>query len=454
MERGGNTTGRGIPLALLTLMIVAWVCARAIIWDNPIAYSAPAMAASDDFSGPSPASAQPAAAAAQTVPAPQSLAYAQPYGAGPYPPYAAYGGYPYPPMPMYYGYPPHYAPHAGPGNGSVPAPQIVYYPAYAGAAHPQAYYPPAGAAAYPRAAAQFQRGGFARAPDLTAPYPRFLPQSFSLDDIPPGVGLLDRSARYAGQDPRRTAQASRPPAGAGIATVGQPTTDRWLLDVYGFYRQGSSALNIPQGRAPIYGASQLAANLQWRARPSSSHDPRLYARAYQAQVEGGESEIAAGVSGRPIGKVPVRLFGELRATQNPAVSDLGLGVQTKFRPAAYAATELPPVKLPMGFSLEAYGSAGYVLGSPSTYFLDGQAVATRELLRIGKPGSSGAAVSIGGGIWGGAQRDARRVDIGPTLRFDVDIGKMPARVSVDYREQVAGDAEPDSGVAATVSTRF
>ena len=39
-------------------------------------------------------------------------------------------------------------------------------------------------------------------------------------------------------------------------------------------------------------------------------DPRLYARAYHALVPRGESELAAGVSVRPIVEVPVRVAGE------------------------------------------------------------------------------------------------------------------------------------------------
>jgi hypothetical protein len=63
-------------------------------------------------------------------------------------------------------------------------------------------------------------------------------------------------------------------------------------------------------------------------------------------------------------------------------------------------------------------------------------------------------LSFGGAAWGGAQKDASRFDIGPTLRLDLSVGEVPARISVDWRERVAGDAAPESGVAATVSTRF
>ncbi|WP_152553517.1 hypothetical protein [Erythrobacter longus] len=263
------------------------------------------------------------------------------------------------------------------------------------------------------------------------------------------AALAKREGQYL--DAREASPAPFP-AQPGYAI--QASSDRWMLDAFGFFRQGSNAVTIPQGRRPIYGASQVAANLQWRARPSSSHDPRVYARAYHALVTGGETELAAGVSALPLGSVPVRLYGELRATRNPQLSNGAISAQTNLRPAAYAATELPPQKLPLALSLEAYGAGGYVGGNADTYFIDGQAAVTRRLLQLGKSGSPSASVSLGAGVWGGAQKDARRVDIGPTLRFDVDIGNLPARVSVDYREQVAGDAEPDSGVAATVSTRF
>ena len=423
------TQKRGLPLALLAFMLSAWVGARTVMWDNPIVNSPPALAVNEAAPGSGDAELTPASTSGRSFPAPQSLAFSRSYG----PPHP-YGYVPY-------GYAPDMAAQGLPTGWAPPASvagiptRVVYYPVHADA--PQAR------SAYPRREAQLQGGGFARASELAPGTGRSLAYSYFPDDI----------SGFAGQDLRRTGQVSRAGNGVGLPVGDPPKTDRWMLDMFGFYRQGSSALSIPQGRSPIYGASQLSANLQWRAKPSSSHDPRIFLRAYQAQVEGGESEIAAGVSARPLGKVPVRLFGEVRATQSPAVSDFGVGVQTKFRPAAYAATELAPIKLPMGFALETYGAAGYVAGAPSTYFLDGQAVATRELLRLGKPGAGGA-VSVGAGVWGGAQRDAKRLDVGPTLRFDVDIGKMPARVSVDYREQVAGDAEPDSGVAATVSTRF
>jgi hypothetical protein len=294
------------------------------------------------------------------------------------------------------------------------------------------------------------------ASNLSAQHQRLMREAFGVDWHSPGVAAGAALAGVQGDrlTPLEQARAAPPRFGALTPTKVTTPADRWSLDVFGFYRQGSSALNVSQGRTPIYGASQLGANLQWRARPSSAHDPRVFARAYHALVEGGESEIAAGVSARPVGSIPLRTYGELRVTRNPASAALDATSSTAVRPAAYAVTELPPLDLPAGFGLEAYGAAGYVFGKADTYFVDGQAAVTNKVLSLGGPGSSSGALSVGGGIWGGTQKGAARLDVGPTMRLDVNVGDVPARVSVDYRQQVAGDAVPDSGVAATVSTRF
>lgn len=221
---------------------------------------------------------------------------------------------------------------------------------------------------------------------------------------------------------------------------------RWSFDAWGFWRDGSGSTAISQGRVPIYGASQVGANFQYRIAPSSSNDPRAYIRAYRAMVTNGETEVAAGASVRPIGAIPVRVAAELRVTERRFGTDL--------RPAVIATSELPPQQLPAGFRLEAYGGAGYVGGAGATAFVDGQAAFTRELAEFEGPTDTRARLSLGAGAWGGAQKDASRVDVGPTVRLDLTLGKVPARLTVDWRERVGGDASPDSGVAATLSTRF
>lgn len=263
--------------------------------------------------------------------------------------------------------------------------------------------------------------------------------------------LTGDSAEIAGIEPGLQSGNSDWPAAAPFlptrpAAPAPAPAGRWSVDAWAFWRQGSNAAPISQGRVPIYGASQAGAVLQYRLAPASPHDPRLYARAYRALVRRGESELALGASARPLGRVPLRLAGEVRYTDG-AFSDT-------FRPAAYVVSELAPVPLPYGARLEAYGQAGWVGGPDPTGFADGQASVTGELRKVAGLTDNAMRLSLGVATWGGAQKDAQRIDIGPTLRLDVTLGDVPARISVDWRERVGGDAGPDSGLAATLSTQF
>ena len=218
-------------------------------------------------------------------------------------------------------------------------------------------------------------------------------------------------------------------------------TDRWSLDAWAFWREGSGTPLVSAGRSPTYGASQAGAVLNYRLAPSSTRDPRLYTRTYTALIDMGESELAGGLSLRPIARLPIRAQAEVRLTE--------FANSIEIRPAIFATTEFPRVELPLDFYGEAYGQAGYVAGEARTAFADGQLHVMRSLKSFDL-----GSVSIGAAAWGGAQSGAERIDLGPSLRADLSISKVPARLSLDYRERVAGEAEPPSGVAVTLSTRF
>ncbi len=246
-------------------------------------------------------------------------------------------------------------------------------------------------------------------------------------------------ASVTGSDNPPFLPPAAPPTGAMRA-------GRWSIDAWGFWRQGSNAAPISQGRVPIYGASQVGAVLQYRLAPANARDPRLHARAYRALVRRGESELALGASARPLPRVPVRAFGEVRVTDGAFRNEL--------RPSAFAVTEFAPVALPLGTRLEAYAQAGWVGGVEDTFFADGQASVTREIEAMASASDNAVRLSVGAGAWGGAQQGAHRVDLGPTMRLDMTMGEVPARLSLDWRERVEGDAGPGSGVAVTLSTRF
>jgi len=62
---------------------------------------------------------------------------------------------------------------------------------------------------------------------------------------------------------------------------------------------------------------------------------------------------------------------------------------------------------------------------------------------------------VGGGVWGGAQKGAARLDIGPSATMTIGLGESAAaRLGLDWRFRVAGDAAPASGPALTLSAGF
>jgi hypothetical protein len=214
---------------------------------------------------------------------------------------------------------------------------------------------------------------------------------------------------------------------------------RWSMDIWALWREDTTT-PITSGR-PSYGRSQVGAVLRYRLNPSSTHAPQLYLRASRSLDGAQESEVALGGSARPLAAVPVRLAAEARVSE----TDGG----TEIHGAAYAVTEIPPVALAAGLTGEAYLQGGYVSGDFATPFIDGQARITGELA-----GTDNFRLTAGGGAWGGAQDDAQRLDIGPSAGVSFRIGQASGRVSADYRFRVAGDAEPSSGPALTLSAGF
>ena len=216
-------------------------------------------------------------------------------------------------------------------------------------------------------------------------------------------------------------------------------TRRWSVDGWVLWREemGRSAA---AGQSS-YGRSQAGAVARYQLRTDSVHRPQAYVRASAALNGAREREVATGVSARPLGRVPVRLAAELRAT------DTTQG--TQLRGSAYAVSELAPIALPAELTAEVYVQAGYVTGDFATAFVDGQARVTRELASTG-----GTQLSVGGGAWGGAQDGAERFDVGPSAALGFRIGESYGRLSADYRVRVAGDAAPSSGPALTLSAGF
>ncbi len=234
------------------------------------------------------------------------------------------------------------------------------------------------------------------------------------------------------------AQQRRP-----MALAPAPAAPRWSADGWVLWRRGGAG-TTGAGFAPsTYGASQAGAVVRYRLTPDSGHRrPMLYLRGTTALERPRGEEVAFGIAARPLAQVPITALVEARATR--------FAGGTKLRPAAALVTEISPFQLPARARGELYIQAGYVGGAGATGFVDGSLRVDRPLVALGK-----AELRAGGGVWGGAQKGATRLDLGPGVTLGVPLGdKASARVAADWRFRVAGSAAPASGPAVTLSAGF
>jgi hypothetical protein len=153
-----------------------------------------------------------------------------------------------------------------------------------------------------------------------------------------------------------------------------------------------------------------------------------------------QQEAAIGIEWRSTA-LPVRLVAERRIglADQRGGSALGLIGGVSDRP------------LPAGFRLDGYAQAGAVLRNDLEGYADGAARATRRVVRTG----GGTTFAIGLGLWGGAQRDACRLDVGPAATIDLPLGDAPhLRVALEWRQRVAGAARPGSGPALSIGADY
>ncbi len=252
-----------------------------------------------------------------------------------------------------------------------------------------------------------------------------------------------------GQEPVPAVAAQAMGSGPAKAKVEAPSSaqkmagngTRWSMDGWLFLRPDAKVAANTGAPFASYGASQAGAVLRYRLKPGSAARPAAYVRATKALAAGRESEVAAGLSATLFRDIPIAAHAELRATRS--------AFSTEFRPAGFVVTEIPPVPLPLGLRGETYLAAGYVGGDFATAFVDGQVRVDREIARFDLGN-----LRVGAGVWGGAQKGAARLDVGPSASVNIRLGALPARLAVDYRLRAAGDAEPGSGAAFTLTTGF
>lgn len=283
-------------------------------------------------------------------------------------------------------------------------------------------------------------GGAPISPGLAASHPMLLMAAVSRRPLP---GALQQ------------AQARRlaPPGfaalpGAGVAPLppeppgtSAPATRRWSGDAWLMLRRGGDGAALASG-LPTYGAAQAGGVLRYNLAPGSGFRPTVFALAYGALNGSGEREVGLGLSARPVPGLPLRVMAGGRLSHFTTGAD-------HLRPAVTLVTELYPFALPAGARGEFYAQGGYVGGASATPFVDSQLLLNRRLARLGP-----LALEAGGGVWGGAQKGANRLDLGPGASLRLSDGHLGGRLSFDWRFRVSGNALPDSGPVLTMAAGF
>lgn len=216
------------------------------------------------------------------------------------------------------------------------------------------------------------------------------------------------------------------PASAAPQTRFEPTPSRWSASAWLSARQGSGLSTAPGGQL---GGSQAGFRVSYLIDPQRRI--ALFGRVV-TPLSGPGREATVGLEWQPT-RAPVRIVAEQRFGAGKGGQGLGLVAGTDSR-------------IPGGFRLETYGQAGVIRRDRAEPYADGAARATHRI--------PGTPFALGAGAWGAAQRDAQRLDIGPSATLTVPVGGQRVRVALDWRQRVAGEARPGSGLALTLGSDF
>jgi hypothetical protein len=216
----------------------------------------------------------------------------------------------------------------------------------------------------------------------------------------------------------------------------QPRTDRWRGGAWLLWRPGDAS------RADIatvgrLGGSQAGLRIDYALAPGSARRPAAYARITSALERPTAPEGAIGLAVQPFPALPVSFAIERRVK-------LGAGARNAM--AVLAVGGFGPTRIAPGIEAEAYAQAGLVGFRRRDAFIDGKLSLFTPL--------ADTPLRIGAAISGGAQPGVERIDIGPEIQLRLPLPQTAARLSVEWRERIAGKAAPSSGLAVTLAADF
>ena len=258
------------------------------------------------------------------------------------------------------------------------------------------------------------------------------PAIFSLADyaiFPPLNQSLSQLASAAGPASHPAAAPVQESVPAALERSG---IDRVQLTSWAYLRAQSAGVAGSQSLATggSLGASQAGARLMYNFN-------RRVAATLRTTSDVGRrgGEVAAGMRIQPIAGLPLWIDAERRQR----LGRYG-GGRSAF--ALFFEAGLYDRPMPLHFLLDAYLQGGVVGLRSRDKFVDGGLTFTRPVHKR---------FSAGFGVWGGAQPHLYRVDAGPRVTMRV---RKNVRVHFDWRQRLAGNAQPGSGPAVTLAGDF
>lgn len=219
-------------------------------------------------------------------------------------------------------------------------------------------------------------------------------------------------------------------------TVARSANERWHAGAWLLWRRSTSMDNpaVPTGQL---GGSQAGVRLDYDLRPDAASRMTAYGRLTTALQRPTAPEAAVGLSIQPVRAIPITLAAERR---------IALGTGGRNANAVMAVGGFGPTPIAPSVMAEAYAQTGIVGFRQRDAFIDGKFSLTTPL--------SDTPFRLGAALSGGAQPGASRLDIGPELQFRLPLPQTNARLSVEWRERIAGNARPGSGLAITLAADF
>lgn len=321
-----------------------------------------------------------------------------PMQAAPAAPEYSYAGY-YPDYAGYQGYAAY--PSAAPRYVQIP----IYYPAYL----------PARAVTVPLPPPQSAPVDYEQAPQFYSPLPRL--EEWNLAQAGPTSipGWRDTPTS---------------PATGGLSSIIPARhLDRLQLTAWALLRGTPGTGSLASGGT--LGGSQAGARLTY------AFDPRIAVSLRSSSPIGGSrgGEVAAGVRLTPFPAIPVAITAERRQR----IGRFSAG-RSDF--ALFAEGGLYQRPIGWKLMLDGYAQAGVVGLKERDFFADGGFTLSRPVF---------GRFSLGAGAWGGYQPGLYRIDAGPRLSMRV---RQNVSLHLDWRQRLAGAAQPSSGPALTLGANF